>query len=67
MQYLIDIRIGEKPKRTYRIDAANEDEAMERLKLRLPPHQRDTITIDAIKIDMTTVGNDEPYGVFGTE
>ena len=66
MRYIIDIRLGEK-KRTYPVDASNEEEAVERLKLRIHPAQRDTLVIDSIKIDMSTVGNDDPYGMFGGE
>lgn len=66
MTYIIDIRIEGK-QRSYRIEARGEEEAKERLKLRLPPNQREDITIDAIKIDMTTVGDEAPYGEFGGE
>ncbi|MDA3946327.1 MAG: hypothetical protein PF439_06570 [Helicobacteraceae bacterium] len=67
MQYLIDIRINEGRKRTYRIDAKTEEEALERLKLRLPPQQRDVFVVDMIKIDPATVVDEDPYGVFGGE
>lgn len=66
MTYVIDIRIDDK-KRSYRVEAKNEKEAKERLGLRLPPAQRESIIIDAIKIDMTTVGDEAPYGEFGGE
>ena len=66
MTFIIDVRVNE-TRFTYRIDAKDEDEAKERLKLRLPPHQREHIVIDAIKIDMTTVGDEAPYGEFGGE
>ena len=67
MQYIITIRIGEGQKRTYRIDASGEEEAKERLKLRLPPAQRENFVIDEFKIDMSSVGVEEPYGTFGGE
>jgi hypothetical protein len=67
MQFIIEIRVDEHQKRTYRIDADDEAEALERLKLRLPPTQRDNFVIDELKIDMTTVGIEEPYGAFGGE
>lgn len=67
MQYVIETRTAEGKKRTFRIDASGESEALERLKLRLPPDQRDTIIVDSMKIDLTTVGRDDPYGVFGGE
>ena len=66
MTYIIDIRIDDK-KRSYRIEAKSEEEAKERLGLRLPPAQRDFVIIDSIKIDMTTVGDEAPYGEFGDE
>jgi hypothetical protein len=66
VQYLIDIRLDQ-TKRTYRIDADSEAQARERLLLRLPPHQRDSVIIDAVKIDRTTVGAEDPYGSFGGE
>lgn len=67
MTYLIDILSSERKKQTFRIDAKNEDEAKERLKLRLPPNKRENITFESIKIDMTTVYNDDPFGTFGGE
>lgn len=67
MDYLIDIRIEGDTKRTYRITAKSEEEANERLKLRLPPQQRDTIIIDNISIDKTTIADENPYGVFNEE
>lgn len=67
MQYIIEIRVGDRQKRSYRIDAEDEAQALERLKLRLPPEQREDFVIDELKIDMTTVGVEDPYGVFGGE
>ncbi len=67
MRYLIDIHIAESKSRTYPIDAKDESEAMKRLKLRLPPDQREHIIIDAIRIDLTARGDDDPYGTFGGE
>ncbi len=67
MQYLVDIRINEGSTRTYRIDAKTEEEALERLKLRLPPQQRDAFVVDLIKIDPASITDEEPYGIFGGE
>lgn len=67
MQYIIEIRTAEQKKSSYRIEAASEQEALERLKLRLPPEKRDTFTVDSLRIDLTTVGVDDPYGIFGEE
>lgn len=64
MIFIIDIRIDGKQKRTYRIEAKEETQAKERLMLRLPPSQRDTLIIDSIQIDSATLNNDEPYGSF---
>ena len=63
MRYLLHVRIGEQ-KRTYRIDADNEAQAKERLPSRLPPHQRDGVIIDEIKIDPAFAGNEEAFGIF---
>ncbi len=63
MRYLIDIRLDGKS-RLYPIDAENETQALERLKLRLPPHQRESIIIDSIEIDPSSIPNDDPFGVF---
>ncbi len=67
MQYLIDVRIDGGKKSTFRIDGKSEEQALERLKLRLPPQQRDNFTVDAVRIDPATVGDEEAYGVFGGE
>ena len=63
MRYLIDVRIEGKS-RQYRIDADTEAQALERLKLRLPPHQREEVTIDTIAIDPASIPEDDPFGVF---
>ena len=63
MRYLIDIRLEGKS-RLYPIDAENETQAIERLKLRLPPHQRESIIIDSIEIDPSSISNDDLFGVF---
>lgn len=63
MRYLIDIRLDGKI-RLYPIDAENETQAIERLKLRLPPHQRESVIIDSIAPDPTSLPNDDPFGVF---
>lgn len=66
MRFIIDIRIGDK-KRTYPVDADSEEEAVERLKLRIHPAHREKLVIDAIKIDMSRVGVEDPFGAFGGE
>ncbi len=63
MRYLIDIRLEGKS-RLYPIDADNEAQAIVRLKLRLPPHQRESIIIDSIEIDPASIPNDDPFGIF---
>ena len=67
MQYLIDVRVDGRKKSTFRVNAKTETEALERLPLRLSPQQRDTYIVDAIKIDPSSIGNEEPYGIFTGE
>lgn len=64
MQYLIDIRIDGRKKSTFRVDGKNEEQALERLELRLPPQQRDNYIVDSIKIDPASIVDDEPYGIY---
>lgn len=64
MTYLIDILTAEKKKHSFRIEAKSENEAKERLVLRLPPDKRENFSIESIKIDMSTVGKDDPFGTF---
>lgn len=65
MKFLIDIRLEGKVRR-YPIDASNQEEAVERLKLRLPPNQRETFVIDSIELDPSSIPEDDPFGVFLT-
>jgi len=67
VRYLINVRVDGTKKRTYPVDAADETQARERLLLRLPPHQRDSLIVDEIKIDPASLLNDDPYGLFGGE
>lgn len=67
MEYIIDMRLGEKTKRTYRITAKDEAEAKERLKLRLAPQHREEVIIDSIRLYQTALGDEDPYGIFGEE
>jgi hypothetical protein len=64
MTYIIDILTAEKKKKTFKIEAKNEEEAKERLKLRLPPDKRESFSIESIKIDMSTVNIQDPFGTF---
>lgn len=64
MTYIVDILTAEKKKQTFRIEAKDEDEAKERLKLRLPPNKREGFSIESIKIDMSTVSTKDPFGTF---
>ena len=63
MRYLINVRVDGTKKRTYPV----ETQAKERLLLRLPPHQRETLIVDEIKIDPASLVNADPYGIFGEE
>lgn len=65
MKFLIDIRLEGKVRR-YPIDASNQEEAVERLKLRLPPNQRETFIIDSIELDPSSIPEDDPFGGFLT-
>ena len=67
MHYLIDIRIDGSKKSTFRVDAKSETQALERLVPRLPPQHRESFIVDAIKIDPASIGDEEPYGIFGEE
>lgn len=67
MHYLIDIRIDGRKKGTFRVDGKDEEQALERLALRLPPQQRDNYVVDAIKIDPASIIDEEPYGIFSEE
>lgn len=67
MRYLLNVRVDGDKKRTYPIDAGDELQAKERLMTRLPPHKRDNVVIDDIKIDPASIINEDPFGVFGGE
>jgi len=67
MRYIIEIRIATKNKRSYKIDAKDEKEAIDRLNLRLPKEQRDNYIVDSISIDPLSLNNEEPFGIFTGE
>lgn len=67
LRYLINVRVDGDKKRTYPVDAEDETQAKERLLLRLPPHQRESVIIDEIKIDPASLVDKDPYGLFGGE
>lgn len=64
MKYLIDISIEGSNKRTYNISADTPEEAKEKLLLRLPPNQRQNITILSIKPDPKEFIDDDMFGSF---
>jgi len=64
VRFIINIRLKSKTKYTYTIDANTEEEALERLKLRLPPDEHESVIVDAIRIDPKSIINEGPYGVF---
>ena len=67
MTYIVEILNAEKKKQTFRIEAKDEDEAKERLKLRLPPNKRENFTITCIKLDVSSINMDDMFGTFGGE
>jgi len=67
MTYLIDILTHEKKAKRFCIEAKNEEQAKDRLKLRFPPDKREDFTIESIKLDISTVNMDELFGTFGGE
>lgn len=67
MNYIIEMRFENNKKSTYQIKAENETQAKERLMLRLPPKERNTIVIDSIKLDPKSVQTDDLYGIFVEE
>lgn len=67
MLYLVQIRLEDKRKRTFRIEASNEEEAVKKLPNRLPPSERESFTLESVKVDPSTLGDEEPYGVFLNE
>jgi len=67
MRYIIEIRITTKNKRSYKIDAKDEKEAISKLELRLPPEERDDYVVDSISIDPLSINSDEPFGIFSGE
>lgn len=64
MVFIVDIILPTEQTRSYKIDASSEEEALERLKLRLPPDIREEIKIDSITIDTSTIRNEDPFGIF---
>jgi len=67
MRYIVDIKIEDALKRSYKIDAKDEDEALERLKLRLPPNKRESFSVLNISLDPSSIRLEEPYGIFNEE
>lgn len=67
MQYLICICMDENKKSTFRVDGKDEEQALQRLELRLPPQKRANYRIDSIKIDPASITNEGPYGIFTGE
>lgn len=66
MRYIMEIHIDEKAY-TYHIDAKDEDQAYERLLLRLAPNKREFVKVDTIQIDPNSIMPQEPYGIFTGE
>ena len=67
MRYIINITLASKESRKYLVDASEEDEAKERLLLRLHPDQRDTVKIDSIEIDPTSIIYENPFGIYNED
>ena len=67
MTYQIDILTHDKKPKRFRIEAKDEEQAKDRLKLRFPPEKRENFTIESIKMDISTLNMDELFGTFGGE
>jgi hypothetical protein len=64
VEYILHVRVFESKKRTYKISAKDEDEARTRLLTRLAPSEREGVIIDSIEIDPSSLGDEEPFGIF---
>jgi len=64
MTYKIDIRVHQDKKRTYKIDAKNEAEAIKRLMTRLAPSERNDVIVDSVEPDPSSFQGDDAFGVF---
>ncbi len=64
MVYLLNVRLANNKKHTFRIEGKNEAEVRRKLPNRLPPQERDDYCIDSVEIDPKSLGDEEPYGVF---
>lgn len=65
MRYILAVTLANNKKRTFPITAASEEEAREKLLLRLPPHERDGVRFDSVSVDPKSVLPDEdPFGTF---
>lgn len=62
-RYLVEIHTAAGKKRTYRIEAANEEAALASLPNRMPPAERDGYTVDAVKPDPAFIPT-EAHGTF---
>lgn len=67
MLYLLHVRVDDTKKRTFKIVANSEEEAVEKLPSRLPPDKRTNYILDSIEIDPKSMISDELYGVFLNE
>lgn len=64
MRFIINIHLQSKQKRLYTIDAKDETQAKERLMLRLPPKERETVVIVNITVDPSTITHEDPFGIY---
>lgn len=64
MRYVIDVEIEGANKRTYNIDADTPEEAKEKLLLRLPPNQRESVKILSLRPDPKEFIDDDAFGMF---
>jgi len=67
MRFIINIHLASNKKSTYKIDAKDEDEAKQRLMLRINPKDRDSMIIDSITIDSSTIVDNDTYGTFNED
>ncbi len=66
MKFIVEVKLESGQVRKYTVLASDKQEAVEKMKLRLPPHDRESCFIESIRPDASQLVDDDIHGTFFT-
>jgi len=64
MKFIVEVKLENAQVRKYTVVATAKSEAVDKIKLRLPPKERESCTIQSVTVDHSQLVDDDVHGTF---